>query len=317
MAAAPLTHHEIMRLAAPFVRRGRQVDLAASDRLARRLAFRAEAPGDEAALRVALHLEDGRKAAHRLVRRIELHGGLLAEAEVEGDDPAALLDRLDALPLAAQWRRGDGWWLAFGLRLDLQQPEAAPRLLRAELVVDALVLRLQVPGVGGIPAEASLEAPGHDIPELPDDLLAVLGGWSSLWRIGRQWRGSLRLPRREPARSLEAMQRLDAAATHLARTLAEPPSRFHERLAAERWRVALRRCLPLAAVLALVGASFAVTQLSLAQNSVVRMLIFNAPPILLAVGVCLQELPRFEWPRRPRPLEAAAWRRTAASAHEE
>jgi len=39
-ATAPLTHHEILALVAPFARRGRRVDLAASDRVARRIAFR-------------------------------------------------------------------------------------------------------------------------------------------------------------------------------------------------------------------------------------------------------------------------------------
>ena len=36
----PLTHHEIMSLVAPFARSGRHVDLAASDRPQRRLAFK-------------------------------------------------------------------------------------------------------------------------------------------------------------------------------------------------------------------------------------------------------------------------------------
>ena len=38
-AAQPLSHHEIVTLVAPFARRGRHLDLAASDRQQRRLVF--------------------------------------------------------------------------------------------------------------------------------------------------------------------------------------------------------------------------------------------------------------------------------------
>ena len=42
----PLTHHEILGWIAPFTRQGRQLDLAASDRLERRLRFKTiEHPG--------------------------------------------------------------------------------------------------------------------------------------------------------------------------------------------------------------------------------------------------------------------------------
>ncbi|TXC65795.1 hypothetical protein FSC37_06385 [Piscinibacter aquaticus] len=69
----------------------------------------------------------------------------------------------------------------------------------------------------------------------------------------------------------------------------------------------MRRCVPLLAVLGLIGMSFVVTNMDFARDSVWRMLIFNAPPILLALGVSLQELPRFEWPRWPRASQASSW----------
>jgi hypothetical protein len=40
MSAAPLTHHEILRLVEPFTRLGRRVDLTGSDRVRRRLEFK-------------------------------------------------------------------------------------------------------------------------------------------------------------------------------------------------------------------------------------------------------------------------------------
>src|SRR5512145_2414720 len=111
MAAQPLSHHEIMALAAPFARSGRQVDLAGSDRMARQLVFRPRPLAEDAALAERLRLEDGERTAHRLVREIALPGGapgeLRAELRADGDDPAELLALIDAVPPAAQWRRGE------------------------------------------------------------------------------------------------------------------------------------------------------------------------------------------------------------------
>lgn len=307
MAAQPLTHHEIMALAAPFARSGRQVDLAASDRLARQLVFRPRPLAGESALSERLRLEDGERTRHRLVREIALSDGLAARLRADGDDPAELLALVDAVPPAAQWRRGEGWTIALGQRVT-RADDGSVRVTIATLEAQVAGLRLSVtlPAVAGITAEVELEAPG--LAALPDDLLAVLGGgWSSLWRLGERWRGQFRAPRREPARSEAALLAMQQAVAHLALTLAEPPARFHERLAAARWRVAVRRCVPLLAALGLIGLSFVVTSMDFARDSVWRMLIFNAPPILLALGVSLQELPRFEWPRWPRASQAASW----------
>lgn len=306
-----------MALAAPFARRGHSVDLAASDRIARRLAFRESAPADAPALRQRLWLDDAPGGGHRLVRSVTLPSGAVSELQAAGDDPAALLASVEAVPLQAQWRCAPDHELAISLRLDGARAgsppaDAAPRpsISRIEARIEGLVMRLKLSAVPGIPAELEIDGAGSDLADLPDDLLAVLGSaWSSLWRVGDGWRGSFRPPRREPARSEQTLRQIEAAALHLARTLREPPARFHERLAAARWRVAARRCVPLLSALALIGASFAVVQLDLAANSVWRMVIFNAPPILLAAGVCLKELPRFELPRLPRASSAAAWRR--------
>ena len=307
MAAQPLTHHEIMRLAAPFARQGRQVDLAGSDRLARRLNFRARPLADDPALHETLCLEDGERRAHRLRRGIVLPDGAVAELHAEGDDPAELLALIESVSPAAQWRRADGWTIALGQRAT-RSDDGGVRVVIAwiEARVAGVRLKLTLPAVAGITAEVELDAPG--LAELPDDLLAVLGGgWSSLWRLGERWRGHFRARRRERARSEAALAQVQRAVEHLARTLAEPPARFHQRLAAARWRVAARRSVPLLAALGLIAMSFVVTSMDFARDSVWRMLIFNAPPILLALGVSLQELPRFEWPRWPRASQAASW----------
>lgn len=314
----PLSHHEILGLAAPFARRGLHVDLAASQRLERRLAFR-EVPGPDG-LREGLRLENPASGRYLLTRTLTRPDGLQVELQTSGADPAVLLARLDTVAPASQWHVGPGFVLAIGMRLEPAGPSAgadAPLRTLAttlELHCDALVLRLQVPATPGIPADVEVEAPQGDVHELPEDLLAVLGqGWSSLWRVGTGWRGSFRLPRREPARSEHARRQMERAAEHLAATLAEPPAQFHARLATARWKVAARRCVPLLSVAALIGASLAVPSFEIAKNSVFRMLIFNAPPLLLALGLCLQELPRFELPRRPRPSTAQSWRSAAAA----
>lgn len=307
MAGQPLTHHEIMALAAPFARSGRQVDLAGSDRIARLLLFRPRPLAEDPALHERLRLEDGERARHRLVREIALPEGVAAQLRAEGEDPAELLALIDTVPPATQWRRGEGWAIALGQRVT-RADDGNARVVIATLdaKVGGLRLKVTLPAVAGITAEVELDAPG--LAELPDDLLAVLGGgWSSLWRLGERWRGHFRAPRREPARSEAALAQMHIAVEHLARTLAEPPARFHERLAAARWRVAARRCVPLLTALGLIGMSFVVTSMDFARDSVWRMLIFNAPPILLALGVSLQELPRFEWPRWPRASQASSW----------
>ncbi|HNW61451.1 MAG TPA: hypothetical protein PKJ32_00510 [Piscinibacter sp.] len=314
----PLSHHEILGLAAPFARRGLHVDLAASQRLERRLVFK-EVPGPDG-LREGLRLENPAEGRYLLTRTLMRPDGLQVELQTSGADPAVLLARLDTVPPASQWHTGPGFVLAVGMRVEPQgnvaSADAPLRTLatRLELHCDALVLRLQVPATPGIPADLEVEAPQGDVHELPEDLLAVLGqGWSSLWRVGPGWRGSFRLPRREPARSEHARRQMERAGAHLAATLAEPPAQFHARLATARWKVAARRCVPLLGVAALIGASLAVPSFEIAKNSVFRMLIFNAPPLLLALGLCLQELPRFELPRRPRPSTALSWRSAAAA----
>jgi hypothetical protein len=181
----PLSHHEILGLAAPFARRGLHVDLAASQRLERRLAFK-EVPGPDG-LREGLRLENPAEGRYLLTRTLTRPDGLQVELQTAGTDPAVLLARLDTVPPASQWHTGPGFVLAIGLRVEPQggaaSADAPLRSLatRLELHCDALVLRLQVPATPGIPADLEVEAPQGDVHELPEDLLAVLGwNWASL-----------------------------------------------------------------------------------------------------------------------------------------
>lgn len=317
MQPQPLSHHEILALAAPFARRGRHVDLPASDRMARRLRFKAVEPDDAElaarGLREQLCLEQREDGRYQLTRLLDLpegaQAGLQAELLALGEDPGALLAAIDAVAPSTQWRFGPGFVLAISRRLAPPAPDGTARawITRLEAHLDTpagtAALRVKVPAVGGIPGDVEFDAAA-----LPDDVLAVLGRpWSALWRAGAGWQGSLRLPRREPARSETALRLVLRAVEHLALTLAEAPARYHARWAAARWGVVLRRSLPFLAMGLLILAAWVVPRMTMAQDSVWRMLLFNAPPLLLGLGVCLQELPRFDLPRWPRASTAAAW----------
>jgi hypothetical protein len=314
MSLPPLSHHEIIGLVAPFARQGRQVDLAASDRLARRLVFRPR-PSDggvpgHAEHHELLQLEQPEAGPWLLTRTLTLAKNLApaprATAQARGDDPAELLTRLDAVDPQRQFAAGPGWVLAYSHRVD-----AGPRvrLTQAAARLDGLTLNLSVPAVRGYPADLWVVPDAEQRIELPDDLLAVLGGdWSQLQRIGGRWSGTLRLRGQGAERSHRLQAAWQAAVMHVARTLAETPAAYHQRLAGARWRVALRRSLPMGVALGGIGAALAVPALGLGQDSPLRMLVFNAPPLLMALGVSLKELPRFELPRIPRPPTLASWR---------
>lgn len=216
------SHHVLLELASPFVRRGLRVDLDDSDRACGRLQF---APVVQGGWRQTFALLDLGGGRWRLLRRAAPQGARFeARLELDGTDPGALLARADALPPCAQWRQGDGWAAALH--------HHGPRCERIELHVGPAVLALR-PGRHA----ARLELSGVLAP--PDDLLAVLGsGWSPLVAGGGRWCGSVKLA----GFGLEG--RLRQAAEHLRRTFDAAPEEFHRRHAAMRWLVAARRAVP-------------------------------------------------------------------------
>ena len=319
MSTAPWSHHEILARVEPFTRQGRRVDLAASDRAARQLKFKPVVHPATAPLPAFTEswqldgLSDGR---YRLTRTLSLDGGLQATLETEGEDVATLQAEIDAVPPQRQLHAGAGFVIARNHRLEWL-PAARGRSARslrlvfatAAAQVDGFSLTMAMSRVTGIPAHLQLRATQGDAAELPDDLLAVLGhSWARLVKVRYGWTADLRLKGHMPERGDDAETKFDRTLEHLAQTLAEPPAAFHDKQRRARWRVVGRRAVPLAASLALIGGAFAVPSLQLAQDSVLRMLIFHAPPILLVGFFCLRELPRIEIPSRPKPLRLPAWR---------
>lgn len=311
----PLTHHEILGWVGPFTRRGRHVDLVATDRTLRRLVFKSiehdvaaqdgtRLPG----ILESLQLERTPADGFRLTRVLTLANGLQASLQAEGAEAGDLLARIEAVPVQRQFVIGPAFEMAQSHRLGTD-PVDSLRFTRGVARIGGLTLTLEPPTVRGMLAEVTLVAPDGEAPALPDDLFAVLGrDWSRLGEAAVGWRSGLRLRGGELARSRDAEAKMALAAGHLARTLAEPPACFHTRHRSARWWVYARRSVPLLACTLLVLAAASVPKLNLADNSPWRMLIFNAPPLLLILVFCLRELPRIEIPPWPRPSTALAWR---------
>ena len=301
MNAPPLTHHDILALAEPFARQGRRVDLAASDRLVRRLVFQETQRG---ALREVLQLDDLGTGTRQLTRTLTHPGGLQATLEAMGPSAQELLERIEAVAPAAQFSEGEGFVVARSYAVS-----GVAQVLRLGLVqVEGLKLAMTVSPVSGVSADIVLTETAEHGLALPEDTLAVLGwDWARLIRQKDGWKSKLRLRGRPDKRTRTAEQALQRAAEHLARTLAEPPARYHERHLKARYGVVLRRAIPLLTPIVLV-----ITVLSLprfdVEASPLWWLMYHVPTGLIALSFLLQELPQFEIPPWPRPRTAPSWR---------
>ena len=315
-AEIPLSHHEILGLVGPFTRSGRALDLAASDRLVRRLDFKPQDRGEPGSSE-QLRLESIGRAGFVLTRTLNRPGCPPATLECEGLDTGTLLRWLDAVPASVHWRSGQGWTLVLHHRLMAPQRGAAectpPRLVltRAQATLAAaggLRVEATVSRVKNVPVALDLHADGKHAPTLPEDLLAVLGlEWSRLSRYGSLWRATVRVKGDGEARSAGAERKLLQGMEHLAATLADAPGRFHQRFAAARWRVTARRAFPLVVCLGLIGSAAAVPWMGITRESVYQMLVFNAPPILMVWLFSMRELPRIEIPPLPRRPADTDW----------
>jgi hypothetical protein len=305
MNTQPLTHHDILGLVEPFARGGRHVDLAASNRLERRLVFK---PAEHAAgpLTEVLHLDSFGTGTFRLTRTLTHPGGLQATLEALGPQPGALLARVDAVPPQRQFRAGAGFVVARSYALE---DAAEPVLRRGVVQADGLSLTMTVSAVRGVSADIQLAQSGTgDALALPEDLLAVLGwDWARLIRKPAGWSTKLRLRGGAARRTLTAEAALDAVAAHLARTLAEPPGRFHERHVAARRGVVFRRAIPLMTPVLLAATVLALPRFDV-ESSPLWVLLYHVPTVCILLSFRLQELPQFEIPPWPRRSDAPSWR---------
>ncbi len=194
------------------------------------------------------------------------------------------------------------------LLIETEDGPLRPVIVATEACVGQVRLELKAERFNGLPAELKLTTEAGSKLKLPEDLLAVIG-WHHrpLRQIVSYWRGFIRVAPKEPARTAEIERELGRTVTHLAKTLAEPPARFHQRHAGARWRVAYQRALPLLLLLGLSAATPGIRYLELADDSVLKLLIFHAPPLMLLSFFLMREMPRFEIPPLPRPLVHRDW----------
>jgi membrane-bound inhibitor of C-type lysozyme len=321
----PLTHHEILKLIEPFTRRGFHADLAASNRIERKLVFKpVERPIElphVLSLRERLQLENVKADTYRLTRTLtyacDENEPLEARLATEGESLVDLLASIEAVAPQRQFGFGAGYIVA--KNYFISGPEEArqdldartPRLCLTHMVaqLNGLSIAFTAPTVKGDPEGLiELMPRSADFIKLPEDLLAVLGlNWGLLVPKGNGWKTRLLMRGKEPQRSLRTELKIEQMMAHVAQTLAETPARFHERLVAARWRVVLRRAIPLVISLLLIGGAFATSSLHIAEDSQLRMLVLNAPPVLLVLFFCMREIPSIEIPPVPRRLKAAEW----------
>lgn len=308
-ALPPLSHHDILGLIAPYTQAGWQVDLAASDRLARKLLFR---PAQPQPLPETLMLEGLATGSWQLTRTTVHASGEQAHAQAIVQDLAeqgeALLAAVVALPQQRHFSSGPGFIISRHYRCT---PRSQPVLESAQIRCNgpgpALVLAMTISAVRGVAAEITLAAPQHHL-KLPQDLLAVLGWhWTRLVPAREGWRTRLRLRGGPAQRTAAAEQALGRAAEHLSQTLVEPPPRFHERHARARFGVMLRRAIPLATPLVLVATIVLMPRLDAGAYPGPFLLLYHLPTLLILLSFRLQELPTLAPPPWPRRSTATNW----------
>jgi hypothetical protein len=312
MSAPPLSHHEILALAEPLARAGWRFDPAASHREEHRLRFVPAAlspAGDASAGGHVLDLDASRPRRLRLTRTLTHPLAGRASVRASGPDLSALVAAVHAIgaerllpPAQPRVARH------YTVEVPADGPTAEPVLVEASVRLDGLAVRVAVPDTRGVAAEVSLQATGPGTPAWPEDLLAVLGwDWSRLVVDGHGWTSRLRLRGDLAARTRRAEQAVEQVASHLETTLRESPSAYHARLHRARWGVFFRRGIPTFTAIGLAASALALAALRIDLTMAQWIALYHVPTLIVAVSFALQELPRFEIPPWPRPLEARTW----------
>jgi hypothetical protein len=299
--------------------------MSASRRTERRLVFEAleHPPPAEGMprLREVLALEVSERGNFRLTRTLTPLGrekdedALSAELVAAGPEPEALLDQVADFPLARHFARHDGVLVQRSYKLlpgqgrdDPPGQTWVPTLIHARARVQGVTLEVDADRSPGMPIQVRLRAPAGQKLKIPQDLLSVLGRhWRPLDDYISHWRGSIRVTRREPARRADIEDKLGRTVAHLAETLTQPPGGFHQRHLRQRWRASFHRAVPLLVAIGMIAATPLVRLLPMGEGSLLRMLVFHAPPLMLVAFFLFSELPRIEIPPLPRPLRQESW----------
>ena len=315
----PLTHHEILALAEPFTRRGRHVDLAGSDRLARRIRFKpteysatSDNPGG---LTETLVLENPGRQHFRLIRTLTDAAGRVAILRSDGPDPQALIERIDSVDPRRHFPTLGGVRVARSYRIETEpgadgNGDGSSRLvfLRASTDLDGIGIELDAQVGHGMPAEIRLLPTPQRTLRPPEDLLAVLGwAWRSLRPFEAGWRAHLRIPAAEPARTPDVEAKLARTLEHLVATLGSPPADFHRTWLRQRWFALARRTLGFLTIASLLAIGPGILLFGAPEGSPLRLLSFVMPALLILVLIARHEAPSMKITPLPRPLPADAW----------
>ncbi|MEM6640563.1 MAG: hypothetical protein AAF610_11775, partial [Pseudomonadota bacterium] len=275
-------------------------------RAARRLSFVPAEPGDgEIELAYDLYLRDG--ASPVILRRALFCGQLQATAAIPGDDLAAMLETLASLDPDTQFRR-EGTTVADSFDLSL---DGGPRLTSCAARVAGLLVELDARTVVGESMNVRIYSPpnGADC-RLPDDVFALVDRrWQPLFERDDGWSTVFKAPTAEPQRTQVAMDVFARTMSHLARVLGSPPEQYHASFSRRRWRVFLRRYIPVSVCLAVVAALPLIDRYLLDDTTELHPAFLSLTPLLM-IGYMLlmwRDVPLFELPPRPRALPGDAW----------
>ena len=349
MPHAPLTHHEIIKRAAPLTRSGLKIKLAACNRADRYIEFE-QTPGHDSTVTV-LHALEVDEDSKQLFTRILVHtSGLVSTLTAIVDDLQAAIDTFNQIPLERQIQIHAQHVVAFSYLLapvyGKRQSIAALQLRFACAEVAGLQLRVDTSTGGGMPADVRLLAQGrasaylpealadgtdlpldhraaHNLrlaalsdsadirqPDLPDDILAILGPqWRPLRSQGDHWKGVLRQLTSQEKRTAKAERFITQALEHLHNTLVDTPALYQQRHGRARWQVYVRRLQP---VMVFVGilALMPISWLFVSSGTMtIHPLALGLTPLLMVgvVALTAREIPVMEIPPRPAPLPANAW----------
>ena len=173
MSAPPLTHHEIVRRAAPLTKAGLRVKLSACNRAERYIEFEAS-EGQHASISVVYSLTlptDGKP----LFERVLLHtSGLVSVLSAYTDNLTETIGHFEQIPLSRQINISDGYTLARSYLMQLRSnggdPVTALSLNFAVALLGHIQLRVDASTGGGMPADVWVLSHGTSDSYLRDTL---------------------------------------------------------------------------------------------------------------------------------------------------
>ncbi|MFK8082010.1 MAG: hypothetical protein AB8B97_17120 [Granulosicoccus sp.] len=284
MAAPPLTHHDIIRRAAPLTQKGLKVNLAGCDRTARYIEFEALA-GEQAAVTV-IHSLEVDEDSKQLLSRVLIHeSGLVSTLSAVVKDLPSAIEVFNQIPQSRQIKIHENHFSAYSHTLEPDHHNGKDlAILQLRFVcahVAGVELRIDASTGGDMPADVRVLpigrvsqylseslADGNDIPldhrcahairlkaldtptrtsmpKLPDDILAILGPqWRPLRYQGDHWKGVLRQLGKRNKRTERAEKYVANALEHLCEVLNTSPESYQTDHGKARWQVYVRRLQP-------------------------------------------------------------------------